>query len=74
MCLTEDTSKAFSLTLYGIIDFIRKLLTMDCIDYVLTGILQSDRIEAEFGIYRQLNGGNFYMSSEQIRAVSNYKE
>ena len=34
MCLTEDTSKAFSLTLYGIVDLIRKLL-MDCIDYVL---------------------------------------
>ena len=28
--------------------------------------MQSDRLEAEFGIYSQLNGGNFYMSSEQI--------
>ena len=35
--------------------------------FVLSGTMQSDRLEAEFGIYRQLNGGNFYMSSEQIK-------
>ena len=34
--------------------------------YVLTGHLQSDRIEAEFGIYRQQSGGNYNISVQQV--------
>ena len=35
-------------------------------NYVLTGEFQSDRIEAEFGIYRLLSGGNFHISVTQV--------
>ena len=34
--------------------------------YVLTAELQSDRLEGEFGIYRQLSGGNFHISVLQV--------
>ena len=33
----------------------------------MTGEYQSDRLEGEFGIYRQLNGGNYYMSVEHVQ-------
>ena len=33
----------------------------------MTGNYQSDRLEGEFGIYRQLNGGNYYMSAEHVQ-------
>ena len=66
MSLTKQTSDALFLTLNGMVDLIRTLLSKPHIHYVLSGTMQSDRLEAEFGIYRQLNGGNFYMSSEQI--------
>ena len=36
------------------------------INYVLSGKLMSDPIEARFGMYRQSNGGNFYMSVNQV--------
>ena len=67
MCLTKQTSNALSLTLNGMVVLIQTLLSKPGIHYVLSGTMQSDRLEAEFGIYRQLNGGNFYMSSEQIK-------
>ena len=67
MCLTKQTSNALSLTLNGMVVLIKTLLSKQGIHYVLSGTMQSDRLEAEFGIYRQLNGGNFYMSSEQIK-------
>ena len=34
--------------------------------YILTGKFTSDPIEARFGWYRPVNGGNFFMSSKQV--------
>ena len=34
--------------------------------YVLLGMIQSDIIEGRFGWYRQLSGGNYYVSVRQI--------
>ena len=34
--------------------------------YVLTGHIQSDSIESRFGRYRQMSGGNFFISVKQI--------
>ena len=62
--LTTDTSDALHVTLNGIICLIPILLTK--MKYVLTAEFQSDRIEAEFGIYRQLSGGNFHISVMQV--------
>lgn len=33
---------------------------------MLPGFFQSDRLEGEFGIYRQLSGGNYFISLEQV--------
>lgn len=64
-CLTRDTSKALFITLNGIADIIRLMLNKGA-KYVLPGEFQSDRLEAEFGIYRQQSGGNYYISVDQV--------
>ena len=33
----------------------------------MTGNFQSDRLEGEVGIYRQLNDGNYYISAEHVQ-------
>ena len=43
-----------------------KTLILDGREYVLTGKIQNDRLEGEFGIYRQYSGGNLYISTEQV--------
>lgn len=48
-----------------------RLLVIHLIDdfnfsYVLTGKIQSDMIESRFGRYRQMSGGNFYISVKQV--------
>ena len=53
------------MTLLGMIDLL-KTLFLQGREYVLTGHLQSDRIEAEFGIYRGNSGGNLHISVEQV--------
>lgn len=34
--------------------------------FVLLGKFQSDPLEGRFGYYRQLSGGNFYISCRQL--------
>ena len=63
--LTGETSNALHQTLIGIIDLIKTLLNLDH-TYVLPSKFQSDRLEKEFGIYRQGSGGNFFISAEQV--------
>ena len=63
--LTTDTSNALHITLLGICSVVQNLLAKG-MKYVLTGQLQSDRIEAEFGIYRQQSGGNYNISVQQV--------
>lgn len=63
MGLTSDTSNALHITLHGIVNLTSQLLGK--MRYVLLGELQSDRLEAEFGIYRQQSGGNFHISVQQ---------
>ena len=65
MCLTVDTSNALYVTLQGIVALIKLLLTKG-FSYVLPGTFQSDRIEGEFGIYKQSLGGCYYISTQQI--------
>ena len=38
-------------------------LNFECL---LLGHFQSDRIEGEFGVFRQASGGNYYISYEQV--------
>ena len=65
ICLTVYTSNALHLTLKGIVALIKLLLTKG-FTYVFPGIFQSDRLEGEFGIYRQSAGGNYYISVQQV--------
>ena len=57
--ITSETSDAWHVTITGIVNLIKVLLQLDHL-YVLPGKIQGDRIEAEFGIYRQSSGGNFF--------------
>ena len=65
MCLTVDTSEALFITLNGISALIKLLLSKG-FSYVLPGSYQSDRLEGEFGIFRQSAGGCYYKSFQQI--------
>ena len=66
MCLTSQTSQALSVTLRGIVE-VSKTLLRNGVDYVMTGELNDERLEGEFGIFRGLNGGNYYMSGDQVQ-------
>ena len=63
--LTSDTANALHRSLNGLIQVTRQFLSLG-MPYVLLGKLQSDRLEAEFGIYRQSSGGNYLISVEQV--------
>ena len=63
--LTHETADAMSVTISGTISLIKKLLESG-FKFVLTGKLQSDRLEGEFGCYRQYCGGNFNISTYQV--------
>ena len=64
-CLTNDTSNAWHMTLLSLIDIVKSLLGLG-VKYVCMGKLQSDRLEGEFGVIRQLSGGNYWISVEQV--------
>lgn len=40
------------------------LLQDVCMKFVLLGQFQDDRIEGEFGLYRQLSGGSYHFAVE----------
>ena len=63
--LTDDTSNALHQTLSGLVALIKYKLGVG-FKYVLPGKYQSDRLEAEFGIYRQSAGGNYCISTFQV--------
>ena len=63
--LTANTSNALHQTLSGLVALIKYKLGVG-FEYVLPGKDRSDRIEAEFGIYRQSSGGNYCISTYQV--------
>ena len=63
--LPSDTSNALHRTLTGIVALIKLKLDIG-FSSVLPGKVQSDRIEGEFGIYRQNSGGNYCISTYQV--------
>ncbi len=64
--LTDETFLATIQTTKASIEVAEKLLSLDGMRYVLLGNLQSDPIERRFGWYRQLSGGNYFISVRQI--------
>ena len=61
--LTGDTSNELHVTLLGMVDLIKTLLSSGH-KYVLPEKIQSDRVGGEFG-YRQ-NSGNYFILVEQV--------
>ena len=65
-CLTDETFLATIQTTKASVEVAQTLLEKDYFEYVLLGNLQSDPIEKRFGWYRQLAGGNYFISVRQI--------
>lgn len=63
--LTSETSNALHQTMTGLVSLIKCLIDVG-FKYVLSGKIQSDRLEGEFGVYRQTSGGNFHISTYQV--------
>ena len=63
--LSQQTFKALIQTNYSISELSLDLLT-EGYDYVFTGRLQSDPLERRFSHYRQLSGGRFLVSLQEV--------
>ena len=64
-CLTHDTRKAMLQTMSGL-SAVCTYLFDHGFEYVLLGDIQSDRIEAEFSIYRYSTGANAFMVASDV--------
>ena len=60
--LTVDTANAWHVSLLGLVDF---SLLRSGMKYICLGKIER-RIEGEFGVIRQLGGGNYLLSVEQV--------
>ena len=61
-CLTHDTRKALIQTMEGLKAVCDYLLTTSGFEYVVLREIQIDRLEGEFGVYRQTTGANSFMT------------
>lgn len=69
-CFTHDTRKALVQTMEGLKAVCHYLLTSAGFDYVVLREIQSDRLEGEFGVYRQTTGANCFMTSRDVFSAS----
>ena len=69
-CLTHDTKKALVQTTKGLAALSKHLINIANFSYVLTREIQSDRIEGEFGVYRQSTGANALMTVGDVSSAS----
>jgi len=65
-CLTKQTFTAVAHSTQALIHVVQYLLDRLGFNYVLLGSIQSDPLEERFGWYRQLAGGNYYLSLRQV--------
>ena len=63
---TKETKSAVVQTLHRLYSLVPELLNIDGVEYVLIGKLQSDCLEGEFGVIRQMSGGCYFVSVEQV--------
>ena len=64
--LSNQTFWAIQLLCKTLPAIARYLITCKGFKYVMLGNLQSDQLESRFGCYRQMCGGNFYLSYRQL--------
>jgi hypothetical protein len=65
-CLTRQTFRALHHTCLALAQLVKYALTTLSVEYVLLGKLQTDNLERRFGEYRQLSGGNYNVSVQQV--------
>lgn len=64
--LSRETFTALKHTTHAISELTKYCITELNFKYILTAKLQTDKLEARFGQYRQLAGGNYNVSIRQI--------
>ena len=64
--LSKQTFLALSATCNSLADLSEYLLHEKGLNYILLGKFQTDQLERRFGRYRQLHGGNYYISVRQL--------
>ena len=64
--LSKETFCALQLTMESMIEIVKYLFETLSFSYVLPGKFQTDNLEARFGQYRQMSGGNYNISCQQI--------
>lgn len=69
-CLTHDTKKALIQTMEGLKAVCSYLLNSAGFNYVVLREIQSDRLEGEFGVYRQTTGANSLMTPRDVFSAS----
>ena len=72
--LTKETGMALVNTLKAIVHVSNELISRYNFAYVLSAQFQSDQLEGEFGIYRQLSGGNYFVSAEQVMNTAKFRK
>jgi hypothetical protein len=65
-CMSSQTMLAASQTSRALVVLCRHLIIDLKFDYVLLGKAQSDDLEGRFSWYRQMSGGNYYVSVRQF--------
>ena len=65
-CLSKETCLAVKHTSLALCDIAKYLLSDLGFSYVLLGKFQSDVLESRFGWYRQMCGGNYFISVQQV--------
>lgn len=64
--LTPETQTALTHTVTALYDLAVYMINKLEVKYVLLGKFQSDNLEARFGQYRQMSGGNYNVSVRQV--------
>jgi hypothetical protein len=72
--VTTQTRDAFIQTLSGLLHLSKKLLTERSWSFVMLGQFQTDVLEGEFGVFRQMAGGCYYISVEQVLYSARLRE
>ena len=63
--LSEETFFSLHQTTYAMIDVLKTLLSNGA-NFILTSKFQTDQLEYRFSQYRQMSGGNYHVSVQQI--------
>ena len=69
--LSKETHFALRHTTSTLIKLSDYLLQYHQLKYILLGKFQTDKLESRFGVYRQMSGGNYNVSVEQVLESEN---